>query len=254
LHRQFGATTIIVRTCHASSVTSRKGNQARRYDGDYMQTIYDLSTDEIAALTDEQIAMFIDIECAQKGMPLLPPEPKEPVKPTIEPDKTVYGIGGMYFATSAQAAEVMEVIAKQQQYTYEYKGYDCKVAKPGECYLVRAVSPEKMFSQELYEQHRKALEKYDADKKLYDSEKKRYDEAVKNRSNAYDNIWETVTRAREIESEQGQIQRNYDRYLQIAKGDKDIAFNFLEASMSSGGFEHDHAEFLKRFDFRPQAA
>jgi hypothetical protein len=43
-----------------------------------MQNIYDMTTAEVAALTDKEIESFIDIECASKGVMLLPPEPVQP--------------------------------------------------------------------------------------------------------------------------------------------------------------------------------
>jgi hypothetical protein len=216
-----------------------------------MQTIHDLTDEEIAGLTDDQVNMFIDVECARKGAPLLPLMPVEPEKPTAEPDKNFYGVSGLWFATAAEAAEVLAAITKHQPYTYEWRGNQY-VAKRGAQYQGDEVSTKKMFSPEHYETHRKVLEKYEADKKLYDSEKKRFDEALGKRSENTQEVWDIVSRAREIKSERAQIQRTYDRYLELAKGDKGIAFDFLNTSIGTCGYEHDHSEFLKTIDPRPQ--
>ena len=67
-------------------------------------------------------------------------------------------------------------------------------------------------------------------------------------------VWDIVTRAREIRSERAQIQRTYDRYLELAKGDAEIAFGFLTTNMGVAGYEHDHSAFVQTLDPRPQAA
>jgi hypothetical protein len=218
-----------------------------------MKSIHELTNEEIAELTDEQVNMFIDVECAYKGAPLLPPMPVEPPKPEAEPDKTFYGVADMWFATAAEAAEVLAVVSKHQQYTYDWRG-NHYVAKRGAAYNGEDVRTKKMFSPEHYEMHRKELEKYESDKKLYDSEKKRYDEALGKRGDTTQDVWDIVSKARDIKSERGQIKRTYDRYLEIAKGDKEIAFSFLTTSMGTGGYQNDHAEFLKTIDPRPQEA
>lgn len=209
-----------------------------------MQTIHDLNDDEIATLTDEQVNVLVDIACAQAGAPLLPAEPTEPVKPDAKEDQTFYGVAGLYFETAEAAAEVLAVIDKHKTYDYDYKSFG-KVAKPGRSYYANEVSSTKMFSVGYYDQHRKALEQYEAAKKAFESDKKRYDEAVSARRATVEEVWDIVSRAREIKSEREQIQRSHDRYLELAKGDKEIAFNFLQASLPSSGFEHDHANFLE---------
>src|SRR5438270_881876 len=65
-----------------------------------MQNIYDMTTSEVAALTEEEIKSFIDIECASKGVMLLPPEPMKPVQPEIKQDVTMYEFMGTHFASS----------------------------------------------------------------------------------------------------------------------------------------------------------
>ena len=62
-----------------------------------MRDIYDMTTNEAAALTDEEIKSFIDIECASKGVMLLPPEPVQPLQPEIVQDVTIYEYMGVYF-------------------------------------------------------------------------------------------------------------------------------------------------------------
>ena len=218
-----------------------------------MQTIHDLTDAEVATLTDDQVNMFIDIECARKGAPLLPPCPAEPEKPKAEPDKTFYGVAGLWFATAAEAAEVLDVVTKHPQYTYDYRGNQY-VAKRGASYNGEDVATKRMFSPERYEAHRKTLEKYEADKKLYDGERKRYDDALAKRGDITQEVWDSVSQSREIRSEREQIDRNYARYTELAKGDKEIAFGFLTQHVATGAYSHDHSHYLAALDPRPQVA
>lgn len=217
-----------------------------------MQTIYDLTSEQIAELADDAINMFVDIACAQKGAPLLPPEPREPEKPAAQPDQVFFGVAGIYFEQAEQAADVLATITKYKTYEYSYKDFG-KIAKPGRLYNADQVSSEKMFSVGYYDQHRKTLEKYEAEKKTYDADKKRYDQAVKDRQSITSEIWDMVSIAREIKSEREQIQRTYNRYLEIAKGDQRIAFDFLKSSLGNQNYEHNHSVFITRFEPMPQS-
>ncbi len=66
-------------------------------------------------------------------------------------------------------------------------------------------------------------------------------------------IWHQVFQAREIKSERERIQKNYERYMELAKGDQEIAFNFLKASLANSGFEHSHDDFVATFGVQAAA-
>ncbi len=211
-----------------------------------MQTIYDLTDDEIATLTDEQVNLFVDIECAKAGAPLLPPEPQELSKPEAKEDKTFYGVAGVYFEKPEEAAELLAVIDRHRTFEYDYKSFG-KVAKPGRTYGANEITSVKMFSVGYYDEHRKSLEQYEAEKRKFDSEKKRHEQAVNERRETTAAVWELVSIARELKAEREQIARSFQRYLELAKGDKEIAFNFLKAGMAAAGYEHEHDAFLESF-------
>lgn len=54
-----------------------------------MRDIYDMPTNEAAALTEEEIKSFIDIECASKGVMLLSTESVQLLQPEIVQDVTI---------------------------------------------------------------------------------------------------------------------------------------------------------------------
>ena len=125
-----------------------------------MQNIYDMTTAEVAALTEDEINSFIDIECASKGVMLLPPEPVKPAKPEIVQDVTMYEYMGVYFKTAEAAAAVMQEVAKHEQFTYDYKA-GVKVFSPGNHDAANRVDVSQGMKQETYLKHKAALDEYD---------------------------------------------------------------------------------------------
>jgi hypothetical protein len=212
-----------------------------------MQTIYDLNNTETVALTDEEIKSFIDIECAHKGVMLLPPEPIAPEKPQIVSDVTMYEFMGVYFETPEAAASVMEEVSKHQQYTYEYKA-STKIFKRENHYAADRVSVEKGMTQETYQKHKAALDKFDSDQSLYNAAKKGYDKAVEARRSIVSSINDYVETARDIVREEDLIRDTMAKYIDLAKGDTKIAYGFLLAAKPNMELEHSHRDLWEELD------
>jgi hypothetical protein len=212
-----------------------------------MQTICDLNNAEAAALNDDEIKSFIDIECAHKGVMLLPPEPATPEKPQIVSDVTMYEFMSIYFETPEAAAAVMEEVSKHQQFTYEYKA-STKIFKRGNHYSADRVSVEKGMTQETYQKHKVALDKYDSDQSLYNSAKKAYDKAVEARRSIVSSINDYVETARDIVREENLIRDTMAKYIDLAKGDTKIAYGFLLAAKPNMELEHSHRDLWEELD------
>jgi hypothetical protein len=212
-----------------------------------MQTIYDLTNTEVAALDDEAIKSFIDIECAHKGVMLLPPEPVEPAKPQIVKDATLYEYMGVHFETPEAAAAVMEEVSKHRQYTYDYKASG-KIFKLGEHYATSRVNAEAGMTEATYLKHKTALDKYDMDKAAYDSAKKAYDRAVDARRSIVSSVTEHVQTCRDIVREEKAIRETMAQYITLAGGDTRIAYGFLTNAKPNMELEYPHDEIWRELE------
>jgi hypothetical protein len=220
-----------------------------------IQSIYDLDEKALAALTQEEIKSFIDIECAQKGVVLLPPEPVAPVKPQVKLDATYYEYCGMHFDNPEAAAAIMEEVAKHNQYGYTYIAGN-KVFKPDNYYSSQRVSTEKGMQSATYEKHKIELDQYDSDKRTYDAEKILFDKAVKSREGIVYDVNNTIERAKNSLREEKLIRDTWERYTQLAKNDFPVAFDFLKAAKPSLDLEFEHKDLwdeLERLAIRPDS-
>jgi hypothetical protein len=221
-----------------------------------MQNIYDMTTAEVAALTEEEIKSFIDIECASKGVMLLPPEPEKPVQPQIVQDVTMYEFMGVHFATTEAAAAVMNEIAKHKQFTYDYKG-GTRIFHQGNHYAADRVNVVQGMKEETYLNHKAAIDSYDRAKTAYDSAKKAYDKAIDARKGIVREVNDHVDNCRDILREGKLINDTLARYVMIAKGDTKIAYGFLVAAKPGMDLNHDHKELwatLEKTHNPPEAA
>jgi hypothetical protein len=221
-----------------------------------MQDIYDMTTADAAALTPEEVKSFIDIECAKKGVMLLPPEPVKPAQPEIVKDVTMYEYMGIHFQTPEAAAAVMQEVGKHTQFTYDYKA-SVRIFHPGTHYASGRVSVEDGMKEVTYLKHKSALDEYDRAKASYDNAKKAYDKAIEARKGIVGEITDYVPRCSEMVFEEKLILETMDKYIELAKGDTKIAYGFLVAAKPNMGLDHGHDDLWRKLHDRynpPEAA
>jgi hypothetical protein len=221
-----------------------------------MQNIYDMTTAEVATLTEDEIKSFIDIECASKGVMLLPPEPVKPAQPEIVQDVTMYEYMGIYFKSPDAAAAVMSEVSKHEQHTYDYKA-GVKVFHPGNHYAANRVDVSQGMKQETYFKHKAALDEYDRAKTSYDAAKKAFDKAVDARKGIVRDVNDHVDTCRDILREERLIRETMARYIDLANGDNKIAYGFLLAAKPGMELEHPHSDLWRELEGKynpPEAA
>lgn len=214
-----------------------------------MQNIYDMTIAEVAALTEEEIKSFIDIECARKGIMLLPPEPVKPVAPEIVQDVTMYEYLGIYFKTPEAAAAVMKEASKHEQYTYDYKA-GVKIFHIGNHYGADRTNVVQGMKEETYLKHKAALDEYDRAETSYDAAKKAYDKAVDARKGIVGNVNDYVGTCRDIIREELLIREMMTQYIELAKGDTEIAYGFLLAAKPGMELKHPHTDLWRELDHK----
>jgi hypothetical protein len=192
-----------------------------------MKRISEMVKAEVLALSNEQIEQLIDYECAIEGVPLLPPIPVIPEKPDIKPDVTVFEIGGFFVLTNEEATRILEAVDGCEIYESVYVSslsYE-KMIKPVSS--PAGITTKKFYSPEYWDKIKNIQTVYTEAKKIYDSKSEEYSSASQLRSNISAEVWGIVHAFQEEENQIKRYTAEFNRYLELAEGNRSIAMNFL---------------------------
>lgn len=210
-----------------------------------MKDFDELTLEEKAALTDEEVDRYCKIHAAEEGVPILGPEPEPFTEEPIKPEKVLYEVGGFYFADWAEADNVVELInrcrslRKTEYVSYaSYKKVDAPVNEP--------VSANKMavYSQAQISSLKADIEGYHSRKKEADEAQRewRKDREAWNKVTSY--ITDSVGDARREMGVRSMRQTQFEEYVELAEGDTGKAWAFFTKAGLSGGMG----------DWRPEGA
>lgn len=198
-----------------------------------MKPFDDLTHEELIALTDEQVNYYIDRECAEAGVPLLPPSP--PVQPEIEQfpkDITHYIVAGLRFLDEREARSVLDAIRNTKtRRTTTYIGSRWSYSGPIHDAVdesEQAITIEHVHTPEMAAKQKLANETKADLKATFDAAKKTYEEASSGRETVADRVRRAVSAAWKLESRRQVLLSEYDRYKPLANGDETIAKRFLQ--------------------------
>jgi hypothetical protein len=196
-----------------------------------MQTIYDLTNKEVNKLTYEQVDRFIDIACAEAGTMLLPEVPIEPKLDKPAKDAFVYKVGEFKVGTPEEASKLLEFLNTVQllETSYDYAcGYDDKYITAIQTSNEPDIKKEAVYTAETYSKIKSLLQKYNDAKKDYEQKRKDYQKADSDRNKISSQIWEHVNNIKDKFSQKDRLKKEFNRYLNLADGDKEIALKFFE--------------------------
>lgn len=197
-----------------------------------MKKLDEMSHDEIAALTKDQVNDLVDLECAEQGITLT----EKPVKPDVlkvdsEPDLPVYEVGGLHFTEPGPAAEIAALIKEHRgilvKSAYEYScGYSNNYATDFEDKI--EVSPSHILSWKKFQEIRGDLEVAASTKDDFDEELATWKGAHGKRAKVHKKILETVKKHTDAEGDYQRYHAVMARYVELSDGDKKIALKFFE--------------------------
>lgn len=196
-----------------------------------MKRFDDLTDPELLALIDEQVQYHIDRECAEEGVPLLPPSPgAEPTRPVAPKDVTVFVVGGMLFADREHAEKVAALANQGARLVTEYadyrSGFYDHIAAPATADV--DVATQQHYSRGTYDRVREALSAYASAKKKWDAGQKERTDATTGRARIAEHVHEKIDAAREVVYLREQAKAEFARYVQLADGDEVMARRFFE--------------------------
>jgi hypothetical protein len=203
-----------------------------------MKRIYEMTENEKLDLTDEEVARLIDYECALDGVPMLPPDPgPKPQRVEMNPDCRVYEIAGFMVKEADAAAKILEAFQGAQLYREAYPSgdYSTKYLNPllaGD-YNLPKIETKQIHSAEQWDQIKGSWEQSKAATTQWDSINTLYQKALKERAATSDSVWEQIRNARSDRYSRNQLREEFARYLDLADGNRGIAYRFLEKAKST---------------------
>jgi len=186
----------------------------------------DLSDPDVLGLTDDQVKRWVDIECAVAGVPLLPAEPVKPLAVDFSTDLTGYEVGSFVFADADAAAKVLTLLKSVKVYQSEYcnaPGYK-RVLKPNNDIAIEA---KPFFSPEHWDTVKADAANAARLENAYNEATRAYAKVVEARKRIVNDINARVEEVHQREQARLRIKSDYDRYLDLAGGNEEIAKRFL---------------------------
>lgn len=203
-----------------------------------MKTIDDYTTDELLKLTDEQIDKLYRLRLAENGIkiPNLPEQPE--YEEEEKPDKTVYKVDGIdiYFENKETADEFAEMMTTNMdnlcklEYTYSVSSEAKYTEKLSEDYNFRngvSISAKGVYSKDLYNQIKDVLTRNKEKREEYRGLKSEYDNQNSKASKHREYIMNKIKEAKKKEFEKSEMLRTFNEYLDLADGNNEIAWNFM---------------------------
>lgn len=212
-----------------------------------MKTVFDLSRDEIVALTDEDISLYIDKELANKGIPIEAKNwniknKKEVVYPRTGVPVLMLKDIGIGFRTIEGATEVANLLVKYNAFKTESRylagSYEqFWIMKEGVC---PAVKGETGYSKEEFG---KINEK---NKNPELTSINTFNDTVKKANEIKNRVLKCVYNIKQERSYNNDLVGIFERYKDIADGDMEVAMNFIKEAYP---FNEETESFIrKKFD------
>ncbi len=194
-----------------------------------MKPFNSLTQAELIALTEEQVKHYVDLACAEQGIPLLPDSaPVEP-KPSHAPDMVVYLVGGVHFQRAQDAQDVADCIAAFNRFSLQYQGYRWSLPQYAQVDLTPVTVTEvKTYSETEINRVQASIEQFAKDKARYDEDRTAYNKVVEQRKTVIDEIQKEIEQAYSDKRKHDRMVADYNRYLELANGDRKIALRFLD--------------------------
>lgn len=194
-----------------------------------MKTFSSLSRSELLALTADEARRYVDLACAQAGIPLLPPEPGPKPEP-LGPQSDVIGwqVGDLIFLNQSEANELAKDLngeSSRVTTTYNYPRYQDKIVAtqrdPVQVVRVDLYSAERAFdtlaTREAWERRKDAWERT----------RKEWEAAVAGRQEHQDAVDEAIRAAQVHLDRTERFARELQRYVDLADGQHGVGRRFL---------------------------
>jgi hypothetical protein len=215
-----------------------------------MKRVYDMEESELLALTDEQVLIMIDYECALEGIPMLPPAPgAKPVREMAKPDAQVFEIGGFFTRDHEHAIRILAAYNSGQLYREKYPNGDYNTRYleiiANDRHDTPKIETKTVYSPETWDKIKNSHAEHAGILATWNKVNDEYQKALKNRQKITESVYAVIGDARDKSYDRNRFREEFKRYLILAEGNKQIALNFLEKVKDLSAFPELKEEFLK---------
>ena len=199
-----------------------------------MTTYWDLSDAERIALSEDDVQRYCDLHLMCEGV-LKPEEPKilpeDPVPMTTERFYAIEATGEygsqrldvLFRSTETAEAFLKLAVARLDFASYRHDLSEA-FAKP---LLNTKIEPLDLPTEAERARAKAELDRLAANKAANTQERERYSKAIKACEKATEGIWEHYRELKRFEARLAEVRKHWDRYVEMSKGDKQIAREFL---------------------------
>jgi len=202
-----------------------------------MKTYWKLSNAERAALTEEEVTAFVEIELMEKGVLNVPPavELLEIAEPELQKtmvfvvstDNEYHGTDRInYGFTTADSAQAFADLLAKRASRIE-NGYHTGRVEYLKPFTKFSVSSTLVVTHEDYLKHKAELEKIEARKKANEETKAERVKIEKAISEATGDMWSDWHECRGHAARLDNVRATYVKYLELSDGSASVARNFL---------------------------
>lgn len=196
---------------------------------------FDELTDvELVALTPEQVQRYVDLACAEVGVPVLP-KPVTPGKAAVQPDLAIYVVGGFRFTEQIDAESVADLVSARARVRMEHDRTSWKdqYAVPDDQPV--EVKRDRVFSQGKFAAMHEAIRQGELAVEEFETAKQAYDVAFGQRMQLAQAVIEHVAKARSLEEQRARLREQFVHYLDLADYSVGVARRFMLKAYPDAG-------------------
>ena len=189
-----------------------------------IKRVWDLDVTEKAALTEEQVKRYIDLEIAyDKIEPVECPEPPSLEAEGIVRSEKAFKVAGIVVRTLEDAKQIQKCSLMKPEYDYQL-GYKNEWLTP---FVEPEIEQVAYYKQEDVSRIADALQNNEAKRRAYEAEKNRWDKYIQETGRIRNSVWQEINDAKQVVAKIDLAKKTYDKYVDLAGGDVQIAADFF---------------------------
>jgi hypothetical protein len=208
-----------------------------------IKRLNDLTHAELLAIVydSEDYNNLIDLECAHRGISLLPPYPGlEPSKTAAKPDTQLFKVGNWGFATVDVANEVINFMVSKGIWKEESQsGVNVMMPLEENSYYYPEIKKALVYTQTAYDQIKDEVDKQATLYKEWKENNDVYSAIWKERKEVIKDFNSQRDYATELKNNMIKTHNSLQRYLVLSQGSYPIAVSFLKEADKLGDLRVD---------------
>ena len=190
-----------------------------------MKRYNELTVEELAALTEEELNTLMELEFAYGGIEIVNPPRMLPVPEiSIKATETAWEVGGCLFLKPEDATAFNKLSRVQSNYDSDY---NYKYLKPVDNYYT-SISEHKFYKREDLAAAAGIIEEIKKIESINEEAENKYKEFIKNTKGVKNNIQSAWYEAKQVINDRFVAMERFNKYTVLADGNHSIALQFFK--------------------------